>query len=99
MVTNITGLQGAENLFELVEYANVVSNNLFTGLFVIAIFVILTLVLVRRSEPVYAIWTASFISLGMSFFLGLVNMVSIHYIIGFILLFVFTTIYVYVTKR
>lgn len=99
MVTyNLTQLQKAETITDLITYANDSTNQIFMGVFVWGVFFIMLLVL-KKYGLEKSLVTSSFLCFGLSLFLVQADYLNFIYPLLFLTLTAFTLFYMYVIQR
>src|SRR3990167_9415907 len=81
-ITNLTNLTSAQNTYELVKFANDVTLGYLSVLFIISIFIIITLISMKNYEFDEALTLSAFISFGISIYLSVIFIVLIGFVIG-----------------
>lgn len=82
-VTNLTNLTSTQNTYELVIYANQVTNGILFNLFIIVIFIILILISMRRYEWDEAMTASAFVTFGFSIFFSAFKLLNFKFVIFF----------------
>ena len=95
---NLTTLQNASNVAEIVEFTNTNTDGMLMGLAIISIFFIMLMVL-KRWEFDDALLSSSFVCFVLSLILSFGQWISFMYPLTFLILSAFTAFYVFVTKR
>ena len=94
MLYNQTSLANVTNAFDLITYANNSTDGLMAGLFVIAIFFVLVMNLLKyEPDKMNALGVASFITFILSFLFFTIKLMSLYWMLAFLVLtLVFLTI-------
>jgi len=69
VITDLTNLTNITQVSDIVVFLNTNSDGLFLGMFTVALFIIITLILMRRSDILNAIYAASAVTTIISFIL------------------------------
>jgi len=99
MTYNMTALQNAETVGQLIIYASNSTGNLLFGLGTVALFIIMMAAFLRSAEFDEALLTSSFISFVLSFFLIQGKLISVIFVIAYLALTAFSAFYIYVIKK
>ncbi len=84
---NLTGLQNATTVVDLVNFANQQTDNLIGGFFIIAIFFVITVALVRKGyDFLQTVSVASFVCLVLSVFGRYMGFVSVYFVLFLIVM-------------
>jgi len=98
MSYNITQLQASTTIIKLVVYANDAVDGLLLGLFIIAIFFVLLMVM-KKYEFDFVLFTSSWISFVLSSILVYAKLLNFIFPLSFLALAAFTGFYLFVVKR
>lgn len=96
MTYNITALQNSDSLIELTSYANTVAENALMGMFMLAIFFVMVMVL-KKWEIEKAVVVSSILCFVLSCILVYADLLSFIFPIAFLALAGLTTLYMYTT--
>ena len=99
MTYNMTQLQNAETVGQIVVYASNSTGDLLFGLATVALFIIMVATLLRRSEFKEALMVASFISFVLSFFLVQGQLISVVFLLAYLALMVMSIFYNFINKE
>ena len=95
---NITGLTSAETVADIVVFANESTGNFLFGLFILAIFFIMLMVM-RKYEFTDTLLTSSFVCFILSAILSYGGFLNILFPIGFLTVLSFTAFYVFMNRN
>jgi len=95
---NITGLTSAETITDIVVFANESTGSILFGLFVLAIFFIMLMVM-RKYEFTDTLLASSFSCFIISVLLAYGGLLNILFPIGFLTIMSLTALYVFMNKR
>lgn len=100
-MTNLTGLTNGSitSFYELIQFNNSVTDNLFSGLFLVALTFIILVQVLKRSEPKIAFMITSFIMLIISLTFVSINLASPLFVFIFALMLIFSVIYNFSTTK
>jgi hypothetical protein len=91
---NMTDLQNADTFQKLFVVANDATGQILVGMFLIVIFILLTLIL-KRSSFKEGLLASSFVCFILSIFLRFANLISFEFVIGFLLIMALTGLYMH----
>jgi len=95
---NITALQEVDNIYKLFEYANTSSENTLIGMFMMAIFFVMLMVL-KKWDFVDSLITTSFICFVLSSILTYGKLLNMIFPIVFLAITAFTALYMYSVRK
>jgi len=95
---NISLLEEAETVLDIVNYANVSSNQVLFGLFMVGIFFVMILAL-KKWDFEDTLLSASFVCFVLSLLATFADLLNIIFPLMFLALAAFTAFYSYITKR
>jgi len=100
-MTNITGLTNGSitSFYDMIKFNNSMTNDLFSGLFLISLTFIFLVQILKRSEPKIAFMVTSFIMLILSLIFVSINLANPLFVFMFALMLIFSVIYNYSTNK
>ena len=98
-ITNLTNLTSAQNTYELVKFANDVTLGYLSVLFIISVFIILTIISMKNYEFDEALTLSAFISFGISIYLSVIGLINFKFIIFFAVIFSIGGFWIYISKH
>ena len=100
MVTNLSNLTSAETVFEIVEYVNGVTDGSFASLFILAFFIVVTMIVSKKVASFEeAILIGSFAGFVISIFLVALELLNFYYIISFGVIMAFDAFWIYFKNK
>lgn len=96
---NMTAFENSTNIFEMFSAINTASSNWLSYLFLIGLFVIMLITLLRNNPPAESFTGASAISTIVSLLFLLASLINIVWVIGFTLLFSMSAVSLYLTNK
>lgn len=97
MTSDLTNLTNASNIYGMVNFLNQESGGMFSTLLVISFSVILAVILLRRSQPLVAIWVSCLATTFLCFLFMLASLVNWYIFLIYFLITVVITFLRYVT--
>jgi len=94
MTYNTTLLQGKEGITGMIQFANYATGDMFIGIVVISIYIILLLAL-KKFDFVQALISSSFVMFMISIFLTYAGVLNILFPIMFLSITAFASLYLY----
>jgi len=98
MTYNVSALQNASTVLDIVQYANDTTDMLLFNLFMIVIFIVLLMVL-KKYDFEDTLLVASFFCFVISLLFRYAKLISFAYPIAFLTLTAFSALYLFVVKR
>jgi len=83
---NITNLTNAKYGYELVYYANEVTNGVFIGGFIISLFIIITFVFMKSQDVLDSMIGSSFFSFVFALFFTAIGLIGFQFVLIFLLI-------------
>lgn len=96
---NMTAFENSTNIFDMFAAVNTASENWLSYLFLIGLFIIMTITLLRNNPPAESMTGASAIATVISLLFLLGNLINIVWVIGFTLLFAGSAVSLYLTNK
>lgn len=96
---NMTAFENSTNIAEMFAAVNTASGNWLSYLFLIGLFVVILITLLRNNPPAESFTAASTVSSVVSLLFLLANLVNIKWVVGFTLLFALSAVSLYLTNR
>lgn len=96
---NMSAFSNSNNIYDMFAAINTASENWLSYLFLIGLFVIMTITLLRNNPPAESFTGASAISTVISLFFLLASLINIVWVVGFTLIFALSAISLYLTNK
>lgn len=96
---NMTAFENSTNVYEMFSAINTASGNWLSYMFLIGVFVVILVTLLRSNPPAESFTAASTIASVMSLLFLLGDLINITWVIGFTLLFAISAVSLYLTNK
>lgn len=96
---NMTAFEGTNNIWGMFGAVNTLSDNWLSYLFLIGLFIVMLITLLRSNPPAEAFTGASSVSVVISLLFLLANLINVVWVIGFTLLFASSAVGLYVANK
>lgn len=96
---NMTAFENSTNIYDMFVAVNSASSNLLSYMFLIGLFVIMLITLLRTNPPAESFTGASTIATIVSLLFLLGDLINIVWVIGFTILFATSAISLYLTNK
>ncbi len=99
MVTNLTNLTGATDIYSIVVFDNQVTGGIMGMGFIIVIFMMLTMNFLKGYDLERSVLASSFLSFMLSIMMTSIGLLNYYFIIAFGVIMAFDGFYVYISSR
>ena len=96
---NMTAFENSTNVFQMFEAVNTASENWLSYLFLIGLFIIMLITLLRNNPPAESFTGASTLATVVSLLFLMGNLINIVWVIGFTILFAGSAVSLYLTNK
>ena len=96
---NMSAFENSSNIYDMYAAVNTASENWLSYLFLLGLFVILVITLLRSNPPAESFTAASTVATVVSLLFLLGNLINVVWVVGFTLVFALSAVSLYLTNK